>query len=584
MSLQKIRPIVKQFVTGHGSFGGPGVLVIKGQWGVGKTHFWKNLINEEIGAGRLENEGYVYCSLFGLDSLAEVKTRLWSQRKNLSRLKKAYDPDSYWICRAWHRSVYWLSGLWKDRTNLSDLSRQLRKIRKYGAGISLQIASTIAYPTFINNTLVCIDDLDRMSSGVSMQDLLGLVTQLKDEHDCKVCLILNEDSMGEKEVKTFRTHGEKGVDIKIEFEPSSEESFDLAVSSTNPHYDILRESCLQLGVVNIRGISRIRDAAERLAHYLEERSRQTKRKALRVLVMLIRAYHDSTTAPPFDKIHPFDPRLFLMQGGENVTEEDKKVASLVQEYNYYPSVGLHKAIKVAVQKGYYNDNEIMEALDKLDQEATMDAGRQDYSRAWDLYRDSFDHNEDEFCDTLSDVTRENIANLNLSEFNEAIKMLRSLNRSDDADYLTDEYVDHHYDELGADGLRERKRNILFSSLDPYLNDEMEKAQKIIPEDTSIKACFQRVAAKESASSQDVEALATCSVDDYYNHFKTSSGDFLKQSIRWCLEFRKISNPSSEEAEIARKAEEALKKIGLESPLNRLRVESMYDVEIGAPQE
>jgi len=583
MSLQKIRPIVKQFVAGHGSFGGPSVLVIKGQWGVGKTHFWKNLINEEIVAGRLENEGYVYCSLFGLDSLAEVKTRLWSQRKNLSRLKKAHDPDSYWICRAWYQSIYWLSSLWKDRTNLSDLSRQLRKIRKYGAGISLQIASTIAYPTFINNTLVCIDDLDRMSSGVSMQDLLGLVTQLKDEHDCKVCLILNEDSMEEEEAKTFRNHGEKGVDIKIEFEPSAEESFDLAVSSTNTHYDVLKESCLQLEVVNIRIISRIRDAAERLCPYLEERSLQTIRESLRVLVLLTWAYYDKG-APAFEKIHPINPVLLALRAKNDLSKEDEELSNLLQDYHYHRSVELHKAIKFAVKKGFYDDSEIEEALDKLDQEATVDAGRREYSRAWNIYRNSFELNAEEFCDALLATARENIANLKPAEFSEATSMLHSLGRGDDADQLVDDYVSHHSAERGPDGFREFTRMVRHESLDPYLEEKIENAKADKRSDTSMKGCLKRVVVNDSTLGQDVETIATCSVDDYYDHFKTATGDFLRQSIRWCLMFRELPNPSPEEAQISSNAEEALKKIGQESPLNRLRVENMYNVNLDTRQE
>ena len=51
----------------------PEVLCIRGKWGVGKTYGWKALLKEPKDHGGIELESYAYVSLFGLDSLDQLK-------------------------------------------------------------------------------------------------------------------------------------------------------------------------------------------------------------------------------------------------------------------------------------------------------------------------------------------------------------------------------------------------------------------------------------------------------------------------------------------------------------------------------
>ena len=68
----------------------PVCIVIKGEWGIGKTHLWKELINNE-----LKKEKYAYISLFGKQSLEDLKTDLTLQlskfRKFANELRKVLE-------------------------------------------------------------------------------------------------------------------------------------------------------------------------------------------------------------------------------------------------------------------------------------------------------------------------------------------------------------------------------------------------------------------------------------------------------------------------------------------------------------
>lgn len=49
------------------------VAVIKGEWGVGKTHFWNRYYEDKRNKREIEQIAYSYVSLFGLNSIGEIK-------------------------------------------------------------------------------------------------------------------------------------------------------------------------------------------------------------------------------------------------------------------------------------------------------------------------------------------------------------------------------------------------------------------------------------------------------------------------------------------------------------------------------
>jgi hypothetical protein len=51
----------------------PEVLAIKGAWGVGKTYSWNKFLNKANNRNEISLERYSYVSLFGVDSLEELR-------------------------------------------------------------------------------------------------------------------------------------------------------------------------------------------------------------------------------------------------------------------------------------------------------------------------------------------------------------------------------------------------------------------------------------------------------------------------------------------------------------------------------
>src|SRR3712207_2036559 len=51
----------------------PEVLCIRGKWGVGKTYTWTTRLEEVQTSGKIALQRYSYVSLFGINSLDELK-------------------------------------------------------------------------------------------------------------------------------------------------------------------------------------------------------------------------------------------------------------------------------------------------------------------------------------------------------------------------------------------------------------------------------------------------------------------------------------------------------------------------------
>src|SRR5689334_18476545 len=73
MTIATVRSVVKQFIESPI----PGVLVLKGPWGVGKTYLWSKQVEALKETAALPN--YSYVSLFGISSIAELRLAIFAK-------------------------------------------------------------------------------------------------------------------------------------------------------------------------------------------------------------------------------------------------------------------------------------------------------------------------------------------------------------------------------------------------------------------------------------------------------------------------------------------------------------------------
>lgn len=172
----------------------PEVLCIRGKWGVGKTFSWREFAKKAAQEASISLNKYAYVSLFGINSLDQLKYAIFENSVNARHV--GLQPSLETFRENWQPITNTLG-----RKVISHI-QHLPVIRDFSGGLAqLSFLS-------VGNQIICIDDLERKGKDLSLNDVLGLVAHLKDEKQCKVALIFNEDEL-EDEKETFDKYEEK---------------------------------------------------------------------------------------------------------------------------------------------------------------------------------------------------------------------------------------------------------------------------------------------------------------------------------------------------------------------------------------
>jgi len=157
------------------------VISFQGSWGIGKTFFWNYYITHKLGDTK-----FVNISLFGVNALEDIKKQI---------VLKIYDSNK-------------ISNFIKNNPIIGKVIES-----KWGVDASL-IASNFEKDDF-KNIVVCFDDFERISSNLSLSEILGFISELKEQHNCKVVLINNNDMLKIQDELNHKKHIRKSKDGEL---------------------------------------------------------------------------------------------------------------------------------------------------------------------------------------------------------------------------------------------------------------------------------------------------------------------------------------------------------------------------------
>jgi hypothetical protein len=208
----------------------------------------------------------------------------------------------------------------------------------------------------------------------------------------------------------------------------------------------------------------------------------------------------------------------------------------------------------------------------------IEAGNLDasFTSAWRMYHDSFDDNQEEILDTLHKAFMDAAQYITPMNVSSTITLFKELGRKEQASSMLKRYLEVH----AADPQIFNLRNQPFSDRvsDPDVIEAFRAkyaAFKNVPDPEGI---LSRIAESKSWNPEEILFLSALPVDKYYEMLKSSKGHDLRNIISALLLFDNIATNDPNYKEIPRRAKEALRRIGLESKINALRVKS-YGVEV-----
>ncbi len=166
-------------------------VMINGEWGSGKTHFWNNKVRKKIESMQLNGKRYttIYMSLYGISNLEEISKKIFIETTQLmdKNLRKYMDTHERTVI-----PEYAKTGI--DMANLFGVTQNGDKIN---------------YDEFFStdDKVLCFDDLER--ANVDVIDILGYINNFVEHDHIKTIIICNEKELATKlkssnlEMKTF---------------------------------------------------------------------------------------------------------------------------------------------------------------------------------------------------------------------------------------------------------------------------------------------------------------------------------------------------------------------------------------------
>ena len=562
MSLALIRTQVDRFLETET----PEVMAIKGAWGVGKSFAWNKFITEASRKKKIDLDSYSYVSLFGLNSLDELKLSIFMGVVQKDLIGTELSGGS--IARV--------------EKKLSSLTRRaIQLLRGLPWSKDFWPAIQTAFFYSLRKSIICIDDFERKGKALEAQDIMGMVSFLKEQRQCKIVLIFNDQSLEEQAAIDYKKYREKVVDIELLFNPTASECTEIALP-TDKVAVILKSFIESLKINNIRIIKKIETLSKIITPLVSGLENEVLREALQTLVLFTWSfYNKSKSVPDYEFLKTFNYG-FVGFGKEEKDEldEEKSWKAILRQYGYLNTDELDLQVAYLVEQGYVNENDFVTEARKRNGKIIESKSKGSFTEAWEAFHYTFGDNEEEVVQGIFDSFKNTVKYISILDLNATASLFRELGRDVLADQVIDIYIMERQNEKRLFAL---DSNLFRGNItDKVLIEKFDKINESLKTRRTLRDVLTKIAGKDGWGGDDEEILSTASIQDYVDLFKTEKGPNLLSWIDTCLQFGRISNPSEKMQRITGNASEALRRIAAENRLNSLRV-AKYGIKL-KPEE
>ena len=541
----------------------PGVLVLKGAWGVGKTYAWRKLVKEH--KKRIKMKGYCYLSLFGMTSISALQTAIFTKTTAIELLDESLDATTV------NNQFSNLLSKWGKQ--IFSTGANVIKDLPYGKNLSIGI-ETIA-PYLIRDTLICLDDFERLSvDSIKSEELLGFLSELKEEKGCKIVLIFNEEKLPSKDV--YQKYREKVVEIELLYAPTAKEAFELAVPEGVPCRELLGRYAISLGVTNIRILRKIVNLVSLVFQQVSCMHQKVMEQAVMTIVLLAWCYYDPSEKKPTYRFIVDWNRLawgIKKAGGEEQNAQEAAWATILQNYGLLHIDEFDQTLARVVECGYLEGTGFAEESSKLNLLMQNSELEQSFTSAWRMFHDTFDDNREQLVNALYENFKISVNHISPMNLNGTAGLLRHLGEGERADELIEYYIKSRGDEEKLFDLKEYPFADDIS--DQRVRESFAKKFSETYANVSLSDAVAYIVTNGSWSQEHIDALTKANEDDFFALFKQPHGEQLNAVVRCFLKFAGFDQHQS----IGEKARAALKRIGQENVLNAIRVKR-YGIEVG----
>ncbi|QDE39875.1 hypothetical protein FIV34_11965 [Luteibacter pinisoli] len=553
----------------------PSAIALTGPWGSGKTWLWNDVVAKAAVAEPPPFKRYSYVSLFGLNSMAELKAALFENAVAPAQASQGATPatlatemrevfvEETAVGAAW---TFGAKAFWRTRRNAQNLAQFLP-----AWGAAIRSATFLA----VRDYLICIDDVERKGKDLPMTDVLGLVSYLREQRNCRVVLILNEEglgSVGNGERDLFAGFREKVLDREVVFTPTVEECRELVFGGMTGMSAMAGDVASGLGITNLRILQRLSRAVDEFSPFVASALAAVQASLARTLALLVWCHYGQAAGAPgylFAKEVLLSHFAGLMETDKLAEPEAGWVNTLWamggQLYH-----GLVQEVCNTLDRGYLDADAVNTAVADATAQAEREAASGSMADAWRLLHNTFADNRAVFVDTLATTATAHARWLGYGEVETVCVVLRKLNEAARADDLAREWV-----RINA-AIDPARLVVPEEHFGPREEDPMFRSEALghaqAPHRPTLAETIREQVDKSGWNPIDIEVLSTATVSEYVTFFMNAGPDEdLSRYVHACLRFARINSTDGRLLAIAQTASEALRIIAAMSPLNKLRV-------------
>lgn len=566
MSIQTVNDVIARIMKAPV----PRVVAIKGTWGCGKTHAWQSLIADL--RGECHHQNYSYVSLFGITSINQLRIAIFAGRQGISRLDKRIDA-------LLDTSLKWILSPGKSLRKLFAKTTRAIPDLPYGKNVALGIE--IILPHLLKDTVICLDDFERSGKDLKVDELLGFISELKEQKNCQVVLIFNDEKLTDEQKTNYLNYREKVIDIELVYAPTVDEAIQIALPMDLPCRDQLALNIGKLQIGNIRILYKIVELGRLIYPVIEHSCREVLDQMAQTLVLLVwLEYGDigSAERPNEDFYRHWNSTAWFLRRNQpesGLTEAQFYWDKLISSYGTSHLDDFDQAIYQIIRNGYVEESQIERHARQLNQELQLHGERKTYIQAWDMIHESFDDNEEEAIQRLVDVTREKIHLIGANDLDCALGFLRRFDMDATADELLEAFIVTHREDTGC--FKVDSYTMVRVLTDQKLRERFQAVYDDAMADSrpTLQEALRQIDQEQAHTMRNMKAVEQASQAEFYALFKELRGPRFKNTIQLCLDYSRPPDADTQSAAVL-----ALRQIAQESDLNAYRVECFINSEPG----
>lgn len=515
------------------------VLLFKGKWGVGKTHFWTktylpNRLRKSLG---IKERLYSYVSLFGVESADDLEQLI------LVNSVKTGDKNALHFIETGLRKAVSIAELIPVLKDYQGLVRRVGHMA-------------------IRSTLICIDEIERKAAGLPLATVMGLISVLREHNGCRFALIMNDEQIKGEEALTFDRYREKVIDETISYTPAVEDNTRLIFGDNSSSTQII-EVFQRLDISNIRVMQQVAWVIEHFAPHFSSLEPAIKQQFREHIILLTSFFHIPEMGIDVNHL----PRKSIMEYYFQKDEKDpeqKHEMEVARRYGYEIQEYDHIIVDY-LKHGCCDEDRLRSLLQEVNSHEQKEQISTKFSNMWIPYNRSFKANTSEVLESIETFLDKHAANLSFSQLWDILKMTDALGARWKRRKWLDAWIAPRIQGSNLEGLCDLAKHCHSKKLKTNIRIRENELKQTI----SIAKLMTKVVEDSGWNPEIVRQLGSFRVDDFRRELRNhDDADFLATVQQFC-ESWKGSGP--EERAVEKKVEDALLRIAKKNKLNEMRV-------------